>query len=545
MEYNFDFLVIGSGVGGLTFALKAAQHGSVAVITKKGITDTSTEAAQGGVASVFSKLDSFDLHIQDTHAAGDGLCDEEVVEMVVKGGPDRIRELIDMGVQFNLKQEKEGEGEPELSLGREGGHSRQRIVHAQDMTGREIERVLVETVRENDRITVFEDHIAIDLVTYSMRMKRGIVVTSHEEACCGAYVLDANTNEVHTFSGKITLLATGGAGKVYLYTSNPDIATGDGIAMAYRAGARVANLEFVQFHPTCMYHPDAKNFLISEAVRGEGAVLLDSKGNAFMEKYDPQKDLACRDVVARAIDTELKKSGDDSVYLDISHKDAAFVKERFPNIYEKCYSFGVDMTKEPIPVVPAAHYMCGGVATDLDGRTDIARLYVVGETACTGLHGANRLASNSLLEALVYADRASKRAIAELESGALAPYPELLPWDEVGTTDSDEAIMVTANWDEIRRFMWNYVGIVRSNKRLQRAQNRAENIAQEINEYYWDFKITSDLVELRNLALVAKLVIRCAMRRQESRGLHYNIEYPEKNDERWKKNTVLRRPFVN
>ena len=451
-----------------------------------------------------------------------------------------------MGVQFNLKQEKESpDGKPELSLGREGGHSCQRIVHAQDMTGREIERVLVENVREHDRITVFEDHIAIDLITYSMRMKRGIVVTSHEEACCGAYVLDTKTNEVHTFAGKITLLATGGAGKVYLYTSNPDIATGDGIAMAYRAGARVANLEFVQFHPTCMYHPEAKNFLISEAVRGEGAVLLDAKGNAFMEKYDPQKDLACRDVVARAIDTELKKSGDDSVYLDISHKDPAFVKERFPNIYEKCLSFGVDMTKEPIPVVPAAHYMCGGVATDLDGRTDIARLYVVGETACTGLHGANRLASNSLLEALVYADRASKRAVAELESGTLAPYPELPKWDEVGTTDSDEAIMVTANWDEIRRFMWNYVGIVRSNKRLQRAQNRAENIAQEINDYYWDFKVTSDLVELRNIALVAKLIIRCALRRLESRGLHYNIEYPEKNDERWKRNTVLRRPFVN
>ncbi|MBI9073938.1 MAG: L-aspartate oxidase [Desulfatibacillum sp.] len=546
MEYNFDFLVIGSGVGGLTFALKAAQYGTVAIITKKEIADTSTAAAQGGVASVFSTLDSFDLHIQDTHAAGDGLCDEEVVEMVVKGGPDRIRELIDMGVQFNLRQEQEEPGkEPKLSLGREGGHSRQRIVHAQDMTGREIERVLVENVRGHERITVFENHIAIDLITYSMRMKRGIVVTSHEEACCGAYVLDNVNNQVHTFAGKITLLATGGAGKVYLYTSNPDIATGDGIAMAYRAGARVANLEFVQFHPTCMYHPDAKNFLISEAVRGEGAVLLDSQGNAFMGKYDPQKDLACRDVVARAIDTELKKSGDDSVFLDISHKDAGFIKERFPNIYEKCLSFGVDMTKGPIPVVPAAHYMCGGVATDLDGRTDIARLYVVGETACTGLHGANRLASNSLLEALVYADRASKRAVAELESGALSPYPDLPKWDEVGTTDSDEAIMVTANWDEIRRFMWNYVGIVRSNKRLQRAQNRAENIAQEINEYYWDFKITSDLVELRNLALVAKLIIRCALRRLESRGLHYNIEYPNKNDERWKKNTVLRRPFVN
>ncbi len=546
MEYNFDFLVIGSGVGGLTFALKAAQYGSVAIVTKKEIATTSTAAAQGGVASVFGSVDSFDLHIQDTHAAGDGLCDEEVVEMVVKGGPDRIRELIDMGVQFNLRHEQENaDEEPKLSLGQEGGHSRKRIIHAQDMTGREIERVLVETVREHDRITVFEDHIAIDLITYSMRMKRGVVVTSHEETCCGAYVMSTADNAVHTFSAGITLLATGGAGKVYIYTSNPDIATGDGIAMGYRAGATVANLEFVQFHPTCMYHPDAKNFLISEAVRGEGGILLDARGNAFMEKYDPQKDLACRDVVARAIDTELKKSGNDSVFLDISHQDTNFVKERFPNIHEKCLSFGVDMTKEPIPVVPAAHYMCGGVATDLDGRTDIARLYSVGETACTGLHGANRLASNSLLEALVYADRASARAIAELESGSLTQLPELSPWDEVGTTDSDEAIMVTHNWEEIRRFMWNYVGIVRSNKRLERAKNRAVNIAQEINEYYWDFKITSDLVELRNIALVAKLIIRCAMRRHESRGLHYNIEHPERNDARWNKNTTLRRPFVN
>lgn len=546
MEYKFDFLVIGSGVGGLTFALKAAQFGTVAVVTKKGVANTSTAAAQGGVASVFSSLDSFDLHIADTLAAGDGLCNEDVVEMVVKAGPDRIRELINMGVQFNLRKEEEAsDNEPGLHLGREGGHSRKRIVHAQDMTGKEIERILVETVHAHDRITVFENHISIDLITYSMRMKRGVVVTSHEEACCGAYVLDTKTNEVHTFTARITLLATGGAGKVYMYTSNPDIATGDGIAMGYRAGARVANLEFVQFHPTCLYHPDAKNFLISEAVRGDGGILIDATGHAFMEKYDPQKDLACRDVVARAIDTELKKSGNESVFLDISHLDSDFVKTRFPNIYERCLSFGIDMTKEPIPVVPAAHYMCGGVATDLDGKTDIGRLYVVGETACTGLHGANRLASNSLLEALVYADRAANRAMAELESKTLMPYPDLPLWDEVGATSSDEAIMVSHNWDEIRRFMWNYVGIVRSNKRLERAKNRAENISREINEYYWDFKVTSDLVELRNIATVAKLIIRCARRRMESRGLHYNIEYPQKNDVRWKKDTILRRAFIN
>jgi len=544
-----DFLIIGSGIAGLTFALKTAKFGDVALITKKGIMDSNTSQAQGGIASVFGKLDSFDLHIQDTLASGDGLCNRDVVEMVVKNGPDRIRELIDLGVHFNLKSDPasfpESSGfEPDLDLGREGGHSQKRIVHAHDMTGKEVESVLVEHVRNNPRIQLFENHIAIDLITISTRMKRGQITTTHEDYCCGAYVLDRTTNQVKTFCAKITLLATGGAGKVYLYTSNPDIATGDGIAMAYRAGATVANLEFVQFHPTCLYHPEAKNFLISEALRGEGAVLLDASGKPFMEKYDVQKDLACRDVVARAIDTELKKSGSDSVFLDISHKNSDFIKERFPNLYKKCLSFGFDMTKEPLPVVPAAHYMCGGVATDIQGKTDLHRLYAVGETACTGLHGANRLASNSLIEALVYSHIAAQQAQKDIDTLDFSLTPDPPSWDEVGTTDSDEVIMVSQNWDEIRRFMWNFVGIVRSNKRLERAKRRIEIIQQEIREYYWDFKVSADLIELRNIAMVAELIIRCARHRKESRGLHYNIEFPYRNDKRWQKDTVLRRSFL-
>lgn len=545
MEIRTDFLVIGSGVAGLTFAIKAAEFGSVAIVTKRGVSDSNTSHAQGGIASVFHQLDSFDLHIEDTLKSGDGLCNRQVVEQVVRSGPDRIRELIDLGVQFNQK-EGTGEAGPNgltLDLGREGGHSRKRIVHAQDMTGREIERVLVNRVVADNRIALFEDHIAIDLLTQSTRIRRGVVTASREDSCCGAYVLDRKTHEVKTFRSSITLLATGGAGKVYLYTSNPDIATGDGIAMGYRAGATVANMEFVQFHPTCLYHPDAKNFLISEAVRGEGAVLIDKEGRAFMHKYDPQKDLACRDVVARAIDTELKKSGADSVFLDITHKPAEFTRKRFPNLYEKCLSFGFDMSRDPIPVVPAAHYMCGGVATDLSGRTDIQRLYAVGETACTGLHGANRLASNSLIEALVYAHTAFQAATAELKE--VSPPPEVPLWDDVGTSDPDELIMVSHNWDEIRRFMWNYVGIVRSDKRLSRARHRIDIIQNEIREYYWDFKVSPDLIELRNIATVAELIIRCAQHRKESRGLHYNLGYPVRDDAKWQKDTLLRRELLS
>ena len=532
-----DFLIIGSGIAGLSYALKAASHGSVTIITKKQVQKTNTALAQGGVAAVFSEFDSFDLHGQDTQKAGDGLCNPEVVKMVVEDGPGRIRELVSQGAKFN----KAGSGQYDFSLGQEGGHSAKRIVFANDLTGKEIEETLVKNVEEHDNITILEDHVAVNLITLSKSVRSGLVVTQRENACCGAYVLNNKTGKIEIFAAKITLLATGGASKVYLYTSNPDIATGDGIAMAYRAGASVANMEFVQFHPTCLYHPEAKNFLISEAVRGEGAHLIDEKGRRFMGNYSPEKELACRDVVARAIDSELKKTGADSVFLDITHRDADFIKKRFPNIFLKCMEFGIDMTKEPIPVVPAAHYICGGVATDLDGKTDVKHLYAVGETACTGLHGANRLASNSLLEALVYSDRAYHASIKELKKIKKKKKIDLAEWDETGTMDSDEAIVVSHNWDEIRRLMWNYVGIVRSDKRLERALRRICNIKEEINEYYWDFKATADLIELRNLATVAELIIRSALHRKESRGLHYNIGYPEKNDAQFLEQTILKK----
>ena len=545
MDTQTDFLIIGSGIAGLMVALKVADCGTVAIVTKKEAMDSNTNLAQGGIASVFDQQDSFDLHIRDTLDAGDGLCNPDVVHQVVTGGPERIRELMEIGVSFNTEGDGSGENaSTPFDLGREGGHSRNRIVHAHDMTGREVEQVLLERARQNKNIRFYENHMAIDLITFSTRIKRGLVTTTHEDYCCGAYVLDRQSSQVLTFGAGITLLATGGAGKVYLYTSNPDIATGDGIAMGYRASATVANLEFVQFHPTCLYHPAAKNFLISEAVRGEGGRLMDAGGNSFMERYDPKKDLACRDVVARAIDTELKRSGQDSVFLDISHRPADFVTGRFPNLHEKCLSFSIDMTKEPIPVVPAAHYMCGGVVTDMLGRTNIKRLFAVGETACTGLHGANRLASNSLLEALIYADAAARQAIADLGDNDKAAYPDIPDWDDVGTTDSDEQIMVAHNWDEIRRLMWNYVGIVRSDKRLARAQRRIDTIQNEISEYYWNFKVSPDLIELRNIATVAELIIKCAAYRKESRGLHYNIGYPERDDLRWKKDSVIRRQIV-
>jgi L-aspartate oxidase len=546
MKIKSDFLIIGSGIAGLSIALKLSAHGSIAIITKKAVMDSSTNLAQGGIASVLGENDSFDLHIKDTLESGDNLCHGDVVKMVVEDGPTRIQELIDIGVDFNIRRNRKGvPSNFDLDLGREGGHSKNRIVHAADMTGKEVESVLVEKVKQKDTIALYEDHIAIDLVTLSKRMKRGQITTTHEDICCGAYVLDKKTKKVKTFCAKIIFLAAGGAGKVYRYTSNPDIATGDGLAIAYRAGATLANLEFVQFHPTCLYHPDAKNFLISEAVRGEGGILIDADGNAFMHKYDPQKDLACRDIVARAIDTELKKSGNDCVYLDISHKGGDFIKKRFPNIYQRCFKLGIDMSKEPIPVVPAAHYMCGGAVTDMRGRTSIQNLYAVGETACTGLHGANRLASNSLLEALVYSHKATEQAAIDFKTlQTEVPSDDLPLWDEVGTTDSDERIMISHNWDEIRRLMWNYVGIVRSDKRLERAKRRIEIIQNEIQEYYWNFKVSPDLIELRNIALVAELIIQCARHRKESRGLHYNIQYPHRNDHKWQKDTVIRRPFV-
>ncbi|MCF8027827.1 MAG: L-aspartate oxidase [Desulfobacteraceae bacterium] len=540
MEHRFDFLVIGSGVAGLLFALKTAEHSRVAIVTKKGLTDSNTVYAQGGIAAVLDPDDTFESHVADTLDSGDGLCNQNVVEMVVCSAPDRIRELAEIGVGFN----QSNDGRIELDLCREGGHGFNRIVHVDDLTGRAVEEALVNRARQHERIDIFENHIAIDLITRSTRLKRGQTITGHEDQCYGAYVLKRDTGEIQTFLAGIVVLATGGSGKVYAYTSNPDIATGDGIAMAYRAGAAVANLEFVQFHPTCLFHPQAKNFLISETVRGEGGILRNSDGTAFMADYTPRRELACRDVVARAIDSELKKRGDEAVFLDISHRDPEFVRARFPHLYAKCLEFGFDMTRQALPVVPAAHYMCGGVSADIHGRTSIQRLYAIGETACTGLHGANRLASNSLLEGLVYAHQAALTAAEEIRDTDFSDIADIPVWDDMGTMDSDEAIVITHTWNEIRRLMWNYVGIVRSDKRLARARRRIEIISDEIQEYYWNFKVTPNLIELRNIAIVAELIIRCAMHRKESRGLHYNIAYPYKNDQRWKKDTVLRRPFV-
>ncbi len=534
---TYDMLVIGSGIAGLTFALKVADRRKVAVVTKKESVETSTNYAQGGIASVHSPEDSFDLHTRDTLDSGDGLCCPDVVEMVVKSGPDRIQELAEMGVRF---QSSDQAAVP-FDLAREGGHSRSRIVHARDMTGREVERVLVAMAEAHPNISLFENHIAIDLIIECHLLKRGLLTTQRKEHCWGAYVLDIEGNRILTFLATDTLLCTGGAGKVYVYTSNPDVATGDGVAMAYRAGAEIANMEFVQFHPTCLYHPHAKNFLISEAVRGEGGRLIDQRGHAFMAKYHPLKDLACRDVVARAIDSEIKHTGDDCVYVDISHRDADFLQQRFPSIYEKCLSLGIDITREPIPVVPAAHYMCGGVRTDMHGRSSIPHLYVLGESACTGLHGANRLASNSLLEALVFSHNAAEDINSRLASSKKKiSFPEVPPLEMLLNANDSEMVLIAYNWDIIRRLMWNYVGIVRKDSRLQLAQNHLAQIQREINEHYPNISLKSDLIELRNLATVAELIVTCALKRRESRGLHFNVDHPQKDDEHWQKDTIIR-----
>src|SRR5512145_2742301 len=534
MERVSNFLVVGSGIAGLSFALRAAGHGTVNIITKRDAAESSTNYAQGGIATVWSGEDSFESHIEDTHRAGAGLCDPEVVDLVVRDAPARIKQLIGWGVRFTRRS-----GKDEFDLGREGGHSRRRIFHAKDLTGREVERALLGQVRRNRRITLYEHHAAINVIT---RQKLEAFDPHGADEALGAYVLDQETGEIHTVVADATILSTGGAGKVYLYTSNPDIATGDGIAMAYRAGATIANMEFVQFHPTCLYHPHAKSFLISEAVRGEGAVLVNRAGKRFMKGVHPMAELAPRDIVARAIDTELKRTGDDCVYLDITAKGAAFIRKRFPNIHGTCLSFGIDMTKEGLPVVPAAHYQCGGVQANLSGETDVRRLFAVDECACTGLHGANRLASNSLLEALVFSQRAVSRAC-EAYAGTPRPKLRIPKWDPGNAQHSDEAVVVSHNWDEIRRLMWNYVGIVRSNKRLSRALDRIELLKKEISEYYWNFKVTGDLLELRNICTVAELIVRCAMQRRESRGLHTTIDYPFLDDEHGRTDTLIRKPW--
>ncbi|PLX45146.1 MAG: L-aspartate oxidase [Deltaproteobacteria bacterium] len=526
---QYDFLVIGSGIAGLSFALDAAEKGRVAVVTKKERGESNTNYAQGGIACVLSDEDSFEEHYRDTIEAGAGLCHGEIVDLVVKNGPAAIKSLIGRGVHFSKSDDSA------YDLGREGGHSKRRILHAKDATGREVERALLECAKANPNISFFDNHYGVDLLVN--HPFEGTPV------CFGAYVLHED-GVIEPFTAKATLLATGGAGKVYLYTSNPDIASGDGVAMAYRAGADVGNMEFMQFHPTCLYHPYAKNFLISEAVRGEGGILRLPNGNTFMERYHEMGCLAPRDVVARAIDAEIKKGGFDYALLDITHRDAAFIKERFPGIYEKCLEFDIDITKEPIPVVPAAHYMCGGILTYSMGHTSLKGLFAVGECACTGLHGANRLASNSLLEAVVYSARASEAAIKRALSLEDKELPSPDPWDASDTTDSDEEVVITQNWDEIRRFMWNYVGIVRSDKRLERAKKRINLLMEEIEEYYYNFTVTPSLVELRNLALVALLIIRCAQSRKESRGLHYNIDHPERDDARFRHDTVIRKGLV-
>lgn len=526
MEIHTDYLILGSGIAGLSLALKACRRGTVTLVTKQQAMDSNTNLAQGGIATVMDTTDSFDNHVADTLIAGGNICDEDVVRLVIEDGPPRIEELMKIGVEFTAS-------EGSLHLGQEGGHSHRRIVHAKDLTGREVEQALLKACEaQKEKIRFYEHHFAIDLIT---RRKLG---SQDRDSCFGAYVLDVKSGDVHTFTASVVVLATGGCGKVYRYTTNPDIATGDGVAMAWRAGADVANMEFFQFHPTCLYHARAKRFLISEAVRGEGALLKRIDGTRFMPGYHPDAELAPRDVVAHSIDHEMKKTGDDYILLDISHKGEKFIKEHFPYIHETLLTYGYDMTTSPIPVVPAAHYSCGGVKVDRDGMTTIPNLYACGEVSYTGLHGANRLASNSLLEALVFAERIWK-ATSEGPLQEKNNY-DIPPWNPGHATQPDEMVVVSHNWDELRSLMWNYVGIVRSNKRLERALSRVQLLKHEIREYYWDFKVNSDLLELRNISIIAEIIIRSAMMRLESRGLHFNIDYPETDDLNFKRNTVIR-----
>ena len=517
MQKTFDFLVLGSGAAGLSYALQAAEFGTVAVITKKQKAESNTNYAQGGIAAVMDQFDSFEKHIEDTLVAGAGLCKKSAVEVIVKEGPFAVKQLMEFGARFTQEEKN-------LHLGKEGGHSHNRIVHAADMTGKEIERVLVNALSKKKNITIFEHHYALELITQHHLGKR-VTRYDNDTQCYGAYVLNTKTKQVETFLAKVTLLATGGAGQVYRHTTNPEIATGDGIAMAYRAKARVANMEFIQFHPTSLFHPDANSFLISEAVRGHGGLLRNRKGDLFMKKYDSRLELAPRDIVARAIDDQLKKSGDDFVYLDVTHIPANDIKAHFPNIYKTCLQFGIDITVDMIPVVPAAHYTCGGVVTDLSGKTSIHALFACGEVASTGVHGANRLASNSLLEAIVFADRAAKSAI-EL-AGNLKNREDVPDWDDSGTHDTKEWIEISHNKRELQQVMSDYVGIVRSDLRLERAFRRTHLLYDEVESYYQRNKVSVPLCQLRNMISVAYMIIRCAQQRKESRGLHYSTDYPK------------------
>ncbi len=515
-QQQHDVLIIGSGAAGLSLAIKLADHANVAVLSKEALTEGATLYAQGGVSAVLDEHDSIESHLEDTLITGAGLCDSNIVRFVVERAHKSIDWLVDQGVDFTRAHEDGGTDSP-FHLHKEGGHSHRRIIHAADATGKEIATTLESRVRSHPNIDLFEHHIAVDLITRQKLGKPG-------NKCLGAYVLDVINNKVNVFSAHHVILATGGAGKAYLYTSNPDSCTGDGIAMAWRAGCRIANMEFIQFHPTCLYHPMAKSFLISEALRGEGAKLILENGESFMHRYDSREELAPRDVVARAIDYEMKRLGHDCVYLDISHKSKEFIKQHFPTINKRCLDLGIDMASEPIPVVPAAHYTCGGVMIDKKGQTDISSLYAIGEVSCSGLHGANRMASNSLLECIVFAHAAFKDIRQSLS--AKETIEKLPEWDESRVTDSDEEVVVSHNWDEIRRFMWDYVGIVRTTKRLQRAQRRIKLLKSEVTDYYGNFRISKDLVELRNLLVVADLIVESALKRKESRGLHYTVDFP-------------------
>ncbi len=535
MKIESDFLVIGSGIGGLSCSLQLAKHGRVSLVTKKEKADSNTNYAQGGIAAVLSQTDSFEQHIEDTLEAGAGLCRRQAVEKIVREGPAHIHRLEAIGVNFTKNESGE------YDLAREGGHKAHRIVHVKDHTGRDLEKALLNAVKTEPQITVYENHVAIDLITehHIFEPQPKDQAKLH---CWGAYVFDTQNKVVIRFLARATILSTGGCGQVYQHTTNPAIASGDGIAMCYRAGAKIANMEFTQFHPTTLYHPDADSFLISEAVRGYGARLLSAGGEAFMHNYHPMAELAPRDVVARAIDNELKKRGDACVYLDISFKDAKAVKNRFPHIYENCLHYKLDITREPIPVVPAAHYICGGVVTDLNGATSISGLLACGEVSCTGVHGANRLASNSLLEAVVFADQAAKTAVELLRSDD--QIPNIPPWDDTGTFNSEEWVLISHDKKEIKTLMSDYVGIVRSNLRLERALNRMRLIGQEVENFYKRTKVTEKLVELRNLATIAQLIISCSMLRKESRGLFYTTDYEKPNDEHFLKDTVIQKSII-